>query len=78
MLSFFMVNHLPTWNEMHPHGNPTKSSIVNDLISFVKKKEMHDKWNESKTDCAVEHSEFQNVLDAFHHASQEDFNCKYH
>lgn len=39
MLSFFMINRLPSWDELHRSGNPTKSSIVNDLIAFVKKKE---------------------------------------
>eukprot|EP00804_Cyclotella_cryptica_P017932 CCRYP_001288-RA/>CCRYP_001288-RA protein AED:0.36 eAED:0.36 QI:0/-1/0/1/-1/1/1/0/305 len=77
MLSFFMVNRLPSWDEMHRHGNPTKSSIVNDLISFVKKKETRGQGKESKADRAFEHSEFQQVLGAFHHASPEDFNCKY-
>ena len=62
---------------MHWHGNPTKSSIVNDLISFVKKKETRGQGKESKAHCAFEHSEFQQVLDAFHHASQADFNCRY-
>ena len=73
MLTFFMVNHLPLWDEMHQHGNPTKSSIVNDLISFVKKKEMRGQGKESKADRAFEHSEFQQVLDSFHNASSTDF-----
>ncbi len=69
-----MVNHLPSWDEMHRHGNPTKSSVVNDLIACVKKKEMHGQGKESKAD---QHSKFQQVLDSFHHASQADFNHKY-
>ena len=53
MLSFFMVNRLPLWDEMHQHSNLTKSSIMNDLISFVKKKETRGQGKESKADCAL-------------------------
>ena len=73
MFSFFMVNCRPSWDEMHRHGNPTKSSIMNNLISFVKKKETCCQGKESKADCAFEHRKFQQVLDSFHNASSSDF-----
>lgn len=39
-LSYFMVNCLPSWDVLHRSGNPTKSAVVNDLISFVKKRRL--------------------------------------
>jgi hypothetical protein len=77
MLSFFMINRLPSWDELHRSGNPTKSSIVNDLIAFVKKKETRGQGKRSCADRAFEHSEFQQVLDSFHHSERSNFNCKY-
>ena len=68
-----MMNCLPSWDEMHWRGNPTKSSIMNNLISFVKKKETRGQGKESKADRAFEHSKFQQVMNSFHNASSSDF-----
>ena len=39
-LSFFMTNGLMAWNEISMVGNPTRSAELNDLIKYVKKKEV--------------------------------------
>ena len=76
-LSYFMVNRLPSWDQMHNTGNPTKSSEVNDLISFVKKKETRGQGKKSRADRPFEHSEFKQVLDTFHGSIEADFDRKY-
>eukprot|EP00804_Cyclotella_cryptica_P005908 CCRYP_000157-RA/>CCRYP_000157-RA protein AED:0.19 eAED:0.58 QI:0/0/0/1/0/0/3/0/273 len=60
MLSYFMINRLPSWDVVNKLGNPTKSTVVTDLIAFVKKKETCG--NESSIDSAFEHSEFQQTF----------------
>ena len=47
MLSYFMINRLPSWDVVNKSGNPTKSTVVNDLIAFVKKKETRGQGKES-------------------------------
>jgi hypothetical protein len=61
-ISFFMINCLPTWDEINKTGNPTKSAIINDLIGAVKKKETHGKGKSSCTDRPFEPSKFSQVL----------------
>jgi hypothetical protein len=77
MLSFFMINRLPSWDVVIKSGNPTKSTAVNDLIAFVKKNETCGQGKESCADRAFAHSEFKQVLDSFHRSLSLNFNCKY-
>jgi hypothetical protein len=77
MLSFFMINRLPLWDVVNKSGNPTKSTVVNDLIAFVKKKETRGQGKESCADRAFEHSKFKQVLDSFHQSLSSNFNCTY-
>ena len=41
VISFFMPHHLEAWSTAHQEGNLMKSKELNDLISWVKKKEVH-------------------------------------
>ena len=76
-ISYFMVNRLPSWDPLHNHGNPTKSTEVNDLIAFVKKKETRGQGKKSQADRPFEHSEFKQVLDTCHVSVEADFDRKY-
>ena len=76
-ISYFMVNRLPSWDPLHNHGNPTKSTEVNDLIAFVKKKETLGQGKKSQADRPFEHSKFKQVLDTCHASVEADFDRKY-
>jgi len=76
-ISYFIVNCLPSWDPLHNHGNPTKSTEVNDLIAFVKKKETRGQDKKSQADRPFGHSEFKQVLDTCHASVEADFDRKY-
>ncbi|KAL3771136.1 hypothetical protein ACHAWO_013503, partial [Cyclotella atomus] len=61
------------WDPLHNHGNPTKSTEVNDLISFVKKKETRGQGKKSQADRPFKHSEFKQVLDTCQASLEADF-----
>ncbi|KAL3763929.1 LOW QUALITY PROTEIN: hypothetical protein ACHAW5_008367 [Stephanodiscus triporus] len=65
------------WDPLYNHGNPTKSTEVNDLIAFVKKKETRGQGKKSQADRPFEHSEFKQVLDTCHASVEADFDRKY-
>ena len=77
MLSFCLVHRLPSWGVVNKSVNPTKSTVVDNPIAFVKKKETHGQGKESCTDRAFEHSKFKQVLDSFHQLLSSNFNCKF-
>ena len=64
-ISFFMPNKLMTWNEMSdpPMGNPTKSTVVNDLISLVKMKEVRKQGKPTQARKRFEQPEYEKVID---------------
>jgi hypothetical protein len=72
-----MINHLPTWDDIHHTGNPTKSAVINDLITTVKKKETRGQWEKSCADCSFETSEFVQVLMSLHNSPSSDFDREY-
>jgi hypothetical protein len=37
-ISFFMINCLPTWDEIHKTDNPTKSAIINDQLVLSRRR----------------------------------------
>jgi len=76
-ISFFMINRLPTWDEIHKTGNPTKSAIINDLIGAVKKKETHGQGKSSCADRPFEPSKFSQVLTCLQESDDSDFDRKY-
>ena len=61
-LSFFMTNRLMTWNELSNVGNPTKSTEINDLIKYIKKKEVRKQGIGSKARRTLTHQEFKETL----------------
>ena len=61
-LSFYMTNRLMPWNEISGVGNPTRSAEINDLIKYIKKKEVQKQGVQSKARRALTHDEFKNTL----------------
>jgi hypothetical protein len=78
-VSNIMVNCIPSWDVLHNSGNPSKSAVVNDLISFVKKKATRKQGKKSGSDHTFEHSKFKQVLKNFHHSIEANLNrmCRY-
>ena len=57
-ISFFMPNRLMPWSEARQEGNPTRSTLVNDLIKQVKRKEARKQGAVSRTRRPMKASEF--------------------
>jgi hypothetical protein len=76
-ISWFMVNRLIPWDDIHCHGNPTRSSSLNDLIATVKKKEARGQGKKSCADRPFETSEFIQVLTSLMDAPATEFDRKY-
>ena len=76
-ISFFMINRLPTWDEIHKTCNPSKSAIINDPIGALKKKETHGQGKSSCADRPFEPSEFSQVLTLLQESDDSDFDRKY-
>jgi hypothetical protein len=76
-ISFFIINCLPTWDEIHKTGNPTKSAIMIDLIGAIKKKETHGQGNPSCTDRPFEPSKLSQALTCLQESDNSDFDWKY-
>ena len=75
-ISYFVTAiNITAWNELTKTGNPTRSQLVNDLISLIKKKECRGMGKESKADRPFEREEFKQVLDIL--SSSEDFDKRY-
>ena len=72
-LSFFMANRLMAWNEISMVGNPTRSAELNDLIKYVKKKEVRKQGVTSKARRSLLHEEFRGTLAELkdYHRTQE-------
>jgi hypothetical protein len=68
-ISWFMVNRLIPWDDIHRHGNLTRSSALNNLIATVKKKEASGQGKKSLADYPFETSEFIQVLTSLKDAS---------
>jgi hypothetical protein len=73
-ISWFMMNGLVPWDDLHSHGNPTRSSAVNDLITTVKRKEAR---RQGKQSCADHPIEFIQVLNSLHNQPASEFEKKY-
>ena len=46
-ISYYMPNRLMTWNEIALVGNPTRSAVINNMIKFLKRKEVRGQGIES-------------------------------
>ena len=64
-ISFFMPNRLLHWNEQTRQGNPTKSSMVNNLIKRVKKDEVRKQGKASNARRAMKMNEFVFMINGF-------------
>ena len=62
-LSYYMTNRLMTWNEISNVGNPTRSAELNDLIKYIKKKEVRKQGVQSTARRALTHEEFKSTLE---------------
>ena len=60
-LSFFMTNRLMPWNEIASVGNPTRCTEINDLVKYIKKKEVRKQGVKSQARRALTHDEFKNT-----------------
>ena len=75
-ISYFVsAIQIMAWSELSKTGNPTRSVVVNDLITLVKKKEVRGQGKESQADRAFEKSEFKQVLDIL--MSSDEFDRRY-
>ncbi|KAL9179019.1 hypothetical protein ACHAXT_011992 [Thalassiosira profunda] len=74
-ISFFAVNNLTAWDEVGKTGNPTRSTLINDLIRQVKLKETRGLGKKSESDRPFERSEFEQVLNTLQ--SSDNFDEKY-
>ena len=61
-LSYFMTNRLMAWNEISGVGNPTRSAELNNLIKYIKKKEVQKQGVTSQAQRALTHEEFKSTL----------------
>ena len=61
-ISYFMVDKANIWNETHDMGNPTRSSLVNNLLAFVIKQQTHHKGKESNVVRALTITEFAQIV----------------
>ena len=64
-ISFYMPNNGMQWNELSspPTGNPTRSSEVNNLIAWIKKKETRKQGKVSKKRRPLQAEEFEYIMD---------------
>jgi hypothetical protein len=62
-LSSFMPNRLMVWNEISGVGNPTRSIALNDLIKYVKKKEVRGQGAPSQARRSIKDAEFRRVVE---------------
>jgi hypothetical protein len=58
-----MPNRLMVWNEISGVGNPTRSIALNDLIKYVKKKEVRGQGAPSKARRSIKDAEFRRVVE---------------
>ena len=74
-ISYFMIDHISPWNEQARTGNPTRSTILNDLISIVGTKETRGLGLPSNQDRPFQPHEFEQILSKLR--SSDDFNLRY-
>ena len=60
-LSWYMLD-APAWRSDTKSGNPTKSKIVNNLIRYIKQKEVRNDGQSSSAKRALTQSEFRAAL----------------
>ena len=61
-LSYFMPNKIHPWNEVLRQGNPTKSSLVNNLVKGTRQKELREAGKKSSARRELDPLEYQQTL----------------
>jgi hypothetical protein len=62
-ISCFMPNHLMVWNEISLVGNPTKSVQLNDLLKYMKKKEVRHQGVLSQARRSIKAAEYCRTIE---------------
>jgi hypothetical protein len=73
-----MPNRIACWDAIHNSGNPTKSKEVNQLIKFVKKKEVRKQGKAPCTKRALTQEEFRDILIFFKEKNNFQFRYRYY
>ena len=76
-ISYFMPNKNMPWNEQAQQGNPTRSSVLNDMIKVVKKKEVRKLGKASSARRALALPEFRQLIEKVRFPSNPGFTHKY-
>ena len=76
-ISSFTYNQVMQWNEVSvpPTGNPTKSTVVNDLIKPVKMKEICKQGTASQAEKKMEQPECNMVIDVLEAGTDDVLRC---
>lgn len=61
-LSYFMPNQLQPWNEVLKQGNPTRSTLINNLIKGTRKKELREEGLQSKARRELDAVEYKQTI----------------
>ena len=73
-LSFYMPNRLMVWNEISNCGNPTRCTLINDLIKRVKKMEVRKQGVPSRARRPMTHEEYKATLTELKEHQRNDAN----
>ena len=73
-LSFYMPNRLMVWNEISNCGNPTRCTLINDLIKRVKKMEVRKQGVPSRARRPMTHEEYKATLTELKEYQRNDEN----
>jgi hypothetical protein len=74
-LSWYMPHRTAAWNIQSATGNPTKSKEVNELIKYIKTKEVRKTGQESSAKRAITQTEFCTALTIL--SSENSFQLRY-
>lgn len=74
-ISFYMPNRNMKWNELTLTGNPTMSTMVNNVIAIVAKHECNGRGVITQAKRGITPNEFRKVLDLQH--LKGTFQCRY-
>lgn len=74
---WYMPNKIAAWDSINNVGNPTKSKEVNELIKYVKKKEVRRTGKASCTKRALTQHEFRLILSVFFERGNFQYRYRY-
>lgn len=76
-LSWYMPNNLSGWDHINNTGNPTKSKPVNDLINYVRLKEVRKQGVAPAAKRALTQAEFRAILVFFYEKNTFQYRYRY-